>query len=840
METRAFMREHDKCEHDENDGASSDIVGMDVCSLIESFGFHLNCTLAKDQYTATDQDKYYALALAVRDRLIDRWLKTQQTYHTKNVKRVAYLSLEFMIGRMMSNNVINLMLEEPVRQAMEQLDLDWRIIKNSEVDAALGNGGLGRLAACFLDSIATLKLPGIGYGIRYDYGVFKQQFENGWQVEAPDNWLRYGNPWEVCHPEVSFKVHFGGRVDETVGENGKVKYEWVDTRPIIGIAYDTPIVGYDTDNVNCLRLWAAKATDEFHLKDFSRGSYVEAVEDKMKAENLTKVLYPDDSIYEGRELRLRQQYFFVSCSVQDILRRFKQDNKDNWETLPDKVFIQMNDTHPSLAIPELMRLLIDDEGLEFKRAWNLTVKTCGYTNHTLLPEALETWPTSMFARLLPRHLQLIYQINDQFIDEIKERYPNDIARIQRMSIVQEFPEKSVRMAHMAIVGSSSTNGVAELHTKLLREGMMKDFEDFYPGKFNNKTNGVTPRRWILKSNPALSTTLKEKIGMDWVKDLKKIQEIEKYSEDKKFIKRIQEIKRLNKENLIENVPGFKEIGISSDSIFQVQAKRMHEYKRQLLQAMYIIWLYDKIKKNPKKKITPQTFIFSGKAAPAYIFAKLVIKLINSISEVIHNDPDVRDKIKVIFVPDYGVTIAEKLVPAADVSVQISTAGHEASGTGNMKFSMNGALTVGTLDGANIEIMEEVGKENIFIFGLTAEEVQELRPKYNPEQMYETNKDVKIILDLIRDETFSKNEPGIFRPILDNLLAHGDYFMNIADLSSYIKTQEDMEKLYRNQDEWTKMAILNIARMGKFSSDRTIDQYAKEIWNISPIEVSAGG
>jgi starch phosphorylase len=814
--------------------AIADQIGMDVDSLIRSFNFHLTCTLAKDEFSATNQDRYQALALAVRDRLVGRWIHTQQTYHKNNVKRICYLSLEFLIGRAMGNNVISLLLEDTCREAMARLGLDWDVLRDVEVDAALGNGGLGRLAACFLDSMATLKLPGIGYGIRYDYGVFRQRLENGYQVEDPDNWLRFGNPWEVAHPELSFVVNFEGRAEP----RGHDRWAWVGARPIVGMAYDTPIVGYGSYNVNNLRLWSARATDEFHFQDFSRGSYVEAVEDKVMAENLTKVLYPNDAVYAGRELRLRQQYFFVSCSIQDIVRRFKSDNRD-WMQFPDKVFIQMNDTHPALVVAELMRVLMDKEDLDYDQAWELTVNSTGYTNHTLLPEALERWPVSMFERLLPRHLHIIYEINSRFMRKVATRYPGDLDRLRRMSLIQEDPEKAVRMANLAVVGSCSTNGVAAIHSRLLREGILRDFWEFFPERFNNKTNGVTPRRWLLKANPRLSSLIRETIGDGWITDLDQLRGLEKFADDSAFRARIREIKRANKLTLADFIQRQVGIAVSPDSVFQVQVKRIHEYKRQLLLCLYIIALYERLKRDPKTDVPPQTFIFGGKAAPAYQMAKLIIKLIYQIAGVINYDPDVKDRLKVIFLPDYRVSLAEKIIPAADVSVQISTAGMEASGTGNMKFAMNGALTVGTLDGANIEIKEEVGDENIFIFGLTAEEVERQRPSYDPHRVYEQDADIRHTIDLIRNDFFSLTEPGIFRPVLQNLLEHGDYYMNLADMRGFIDAQARIDEAYRDQEGWSRKAVLNIARTGRFSSDRTIAEYAREIWKVEPVDVSLG-
>jgi starch phosphorylase len=685
--------------------------------------------------------------------------------------------------------------------------------------------------------MVTLKLPAIGYGIRYDYGIFKQKIDNGYQLEEPDNWLRLGNPWEVIHPEISYVVNFEGRAEQ-VQVNGATRWKWVDTRPVIGVAYDTPIVGYGAFNVNNLRLWSAKATDEFDFMDFNRGSYVDAVEGKVMAENLTKVLYPNDSVYSGRELRLRQQYFFVSCSIQDIVRRFKIDNSD-WDTFPDKVFVQMNDTHPTLVVPELMRVLMDQEGLDYDHAWDITTKSTGYTNHTLLPEALEKWPVSMFERLLPRHLTIIYEINSRFLRKVATKHPGDFDRLRRMSLIEEGGEKAIRMAYLAIVGSKSTNGVAALHTDLLKKGLMHDFNEFFPEKFNNKTNGVTPRRWLLKCNPSLSSLITGKIGTDWITDLDQLKGIEKFSKDKDFRAQIRQVKHQNKVALAEFIKQELDLTVSPDSMFQSQIKRIHEYKRQLLQCLYIIVLYHRLKRNPEMEITPVTFIFGGKAAPGYAMAKLIIKLVHQIAGVVNYDPAVGDRIRVIYIPDYRVSVAEKIIPGTDVSIQISTAGMEASGTGNMKFAMNGALTVGTLDGANIEIKEEVGDENIFIFGMTAEEVMEARPHYRPRDVYETDEEIREAIDLIRDDFFSLTEPGIFQPLIQHLLDDGgDFFMNLADLRSFIHAQEQIDKNYRDQEDWSAKAVLNIARTGRFSSDRTIAQYAREIWDVAPVEIKA--
>lgn len=809
-------------------------IGMDADSLLRDYNFHLYCTLAKDEYSATDQDRYQALAFAVRDRLVGRWIQTQQQYHKKNVKRVCYLSLEFMMGRLMGNNVICLLLEDSCREAMGRIGLNWDNLRDIEVDAALGNGGLGRLAACFLDSMVTLKLPAIGYGIRYNYGIFRQTIVNGYQVEEPDDWLRYGNPWEVTHPEISYIVNFEGRAEPRRG-NGATHWDWIGCRPVVGVAHDTPIVGYNVFNVNNLRLWSARATDQFHFQDFSRGSYVEAVEDKVMAENLSQVLYPSDAVYAGRELRLRQEYFFVSCSVQDIIRRFKND-QNSWNSFPDHVFIQMNDTHPALVVPELMRILVDKEDLDWDQAWELTVNSCGYTNHTLLPEALERWPVSMFERLLPRHLQIIYEINSRFMRKVATAYPGDFDRLRRMSIIQEDPEKAVRMAYLAVVGSSSTNGVAELHSRLLREGLMRDFHELYPDRFRNVTNGVTPRRWLLKSNPKLAALLSEKVGNGWITDLAQLKDFARFENDASVVERLAAIKRENKIILCDYIKRHLNIDVSPDSMFQSQIKRIHEYKRQLLQCLYIIALYDRLKSMPNTLSQPVTFIFAGKAAPGYQMAKLIIKLVNQIAGVINYDPAIEGKIKVIFLPDYRVSLAEKIIPASDVSVQISTAGMEASGTGNMKFQMNGALTIGTLDGANIEIREEVGADNFFLFGLSAEEVLARRRDYNPYEHYHNNEELRRVIDLIKNDFFSLTEPGIFRPIVTSLLEHGDYYLNLADFGSYLDAQARVDAAYGDRALWGKMVIHNIAKCGKFSSDRSISEYAEKIWTMTPVTV----
>jgi len=816
------------------DAVTGPVEGRPTEGLRQDFERHLRRTLAKDRYTATDRDRYYALALTVRDRLIERWIATQQTHHKRNVKRIYYLSLEFLIGRLLGNNVINLKLEDGCRDAMAQLGLDWELLRDREVDAGLGNGGLGRLAACFLDSMATLNLPAIGYGLRYDFGIFNQRIMNGYQVEQPDQWLKLGYPWEIAHPEFSFPVQFEGRVEMRLGPSGE-EWRWVDAKTVMGMPYDLPVVGYGGSTVNTLRLWSAKAAEEFDLDDFNRGEYVDAVANKVLAENLTKVLYPNDNVFEGKELRLKQQYFFVSCSLQDILRRFKSDG-NQWDAFPDKVFMQLNDTHPTLVIPELMRLLVDREGLAWDRAWDITTHSTGYTNHTILPEALEKWPVSMLERQLPRHLQIIYEINARFMRDVSSRYLLDEDRLKRMSIIEEDGEKHVRMAHLAIVGSCSVNGVAKLHSDLLKNVVLRDFAEYYPAKFNNKTNGITPRRWLLKANPALAQLITRTIGDGWITDLGQLARLEPFADHADFQEQFFNAKRYNKEMLAKHIDGEMGISVSADSLFDVQVKRLHEYKRQLLMMLYIIVRYQRIKRDPDLDIVPRTFIISAKAAPGYVMAKLIIKLIHQVAEVINKDPQIRDKLKVVFLPNYRVSLAEKIIPAADLSEQISLAGTEASGTGNMKLQLNGALTIGTLDGANVEIMEEVGRDNIFIFGLTTQEVERRRASYHPREIYNADEDIRWAIELIERNFFSMLEPGIFEPLTQELLSQ-DRYMLLADFREYIETQDQVDASYRDRNGWIKKAILNVARAGKFSSDRTIREYTSEIWHVDPCEIT---
>ncbi len=806
-------------------------------AIKQDFLFHLKFTLAKSEFDSTDHDRRVALALTIRDRLIERWMTSSRTYYDQNLKRIYYLSMEYLIGRAMGNNVINLDLDEAVSEAMSDLGLDWNDLRDEGRDAGLGNGGLGRLAACFLDSMATLQLPSVGYGVRYDYGIFRQEIRNGFQVEEPDNWLRHGDPWQIERPEYQMPVHFGGEVIEEHDETGKPVSRWVKYDTIYGIPYDYPIPGYHNNTCNNLRLWTAKAAEGFDLEFFNNGDYIRAYEQKTLVENITKVLYPNDAIDKGRELRFKQEYLFVSCSLQDIIRRHKVKN-ESVRNLHEKAAIQLNDTHPAVAIAELMRILLDEERFEWDEAWNITVNTFGYTNHTLMPEALEKWPVRLFETLLPRHLNIIYEINRRHLREVMTRFHGDHERVSRMSLIQEGWERQVRMAYLALIGSHSVNGVSELHSNLIKTSLFKDFYELTPHKFNNKTNGITPRRWLLKSNPKLADLITSKIGGDWVTDLSKLRDLEKYADDETFLSDIGAVKRTSKERLAKVIRNEHGFDVDLDSIFDSQVKRLHEYKRQLLNVLHILHHYFRLKDDPNADLTPRTFIFGAKAAPGYAIAKLIIKLINDVGGIVNHDRSVCDKMRVVFLADYRVTLAERIIPATDLSEQISTAGTEASGTGNMKFALNGALTIGTLDGANIEIREEVGAENFFLFGKTAEEVEELRRNnaYNPWDIYNANPMIKRILDYMESDYFNLEQPGIFKPLRNILLENGDWYMHLGDFDSYIETQAKVGEVYRDRMKWNKMALLNIARMGKFSSDRTIQQYTDDIWGVKPCPV----
>src|SRR4051812_30438791 len=807
----------------------------EAAALLHSFTNHLLYSLAKDQYSATTLDRYMSLALTARDRLIERWISTQQRYYRKDAKRVYYLSAEFLMGRALSNNLINLGLHDVAREAMKMLNLDLGDVLEQEVDAGLGNGGFGRLAACYLDSMATLDIPAYGYGIRYEFGMFDQEIKDGWQLERPDEWLRLGNPWEIARPEYGMPVRFGGHVEEHTDDRGHLRVRWTGGEQVVGMPYDTPIAGYGCNTVNTLRLWRARASTDFDLRYFNEGDYEKAVLDKNRSETISKVLYPSDLKMFGKELRLKQQYFFVACSLHDIVRRHlvAYPSLDNFA---DKVAIQLNDTHPAVAIPELMRIFVDEYAIPWERAWELTQGTFGYTNHTLLSEALETWSVDMFQRLLPRHLTLIYEINRRFLRQVMNRFPYDEPRISRMSLIDDADgtHKRIRMAYLAVVGSHSVNGVAALHTELLKADLLRDFNEMFPERFNNKTNGVTPRRWLLAANPLLSDAITARIGDGWMTELDQLTELLPHAEDPVFRKEVRAIKQQNKDALAKYIEAENKIVVDRSSIFDVQVKRLHEYKRQLLNVLHVIALYLRVKKNPDLAMVPRTFIFGGKAAPAYTTAKLIIKLINSVGEVVNADPQVNGKLKVVFLANYRVSLAERIFPASDLSEQISTAGKEASGTGNMKFALNGALTIGTLDGANIEIREEVGPDNFFLFGLTAAQVADLwKSGYRPRDYYEQNAELKGVIDLIASGFFSPDHPETFRPLVQSLLDHDPYLL-FADFQSYLDCQARVSEAFLDQDKWSRMAILNIAKMGKFSSDRTIREYAAEIWKAAPV------
>ena len=804
-------------------------------SLSNQFAENLEFRLIRDRITATGEDAYFALSLAIRDRLVRKWLRTQHHYIEKDVKRVYYLSLEYLMGRLLGNSLINMDYYEECSKILKEDGYSLEEIREFEHDMGLGNGGLGRLASCYLDSMATLELPAFGYGIRYEYGIFKQAIENGYQAEYPDSWLQNGNPWDILRRDLEYRVKFYGKSVEELKPDGTYKFNWTDTEDVLAVGYDIPVPGYKNNTVNNLRLWQAKACSDFSFKEFNAGDYVAAVSSKTDSETISKVLYPNDSYVEGKFLRLKQQYFFVSATLQDIIRKFKI-NHESFDKFAEKNTIQLNDTHPVIAIPELMRILIDEEGLSWKKSWEITSKTFAYTNHTVVPEALEEWSLQLFEELLPRHIQIVYEINRRFLEDVKANYSTDPNILSKLSIINDRDGKSVRMANLAIVGSFAVNGVAALHTEILKTRIFPHFNKIYPDKFINITNGITPRRWLKTANPFLSNIITDRIGEGWVYNLNELHKLESFIEDDNFREEFRNAKWLNKKLLIDFIEGENGIKINPESMFDVQIKRFHEYKRQLLNVLHIITLYNRIKDDPKLEIVPRTIIFAGKAAPAYVMAKQIIKLINSVADVVNNDPDVGDKLKIVFIPDYSVTLAEKIIPAADLSEQISMAGLEASGTGNMKFALNGALTIGTMDGANIEIREEVGKENIFIFGLLAEEVVKLKNGgYNPKTFYNSNEMLKRVIDMIADDFFSKKEPGIFKSIIDSLLGT-DYYCLLADYQSYVDEQDKVSKLYLNTEEWTKKSIRNVESVGKFSSDRSIREYAEKIWNVHPIRI----
>jgi glycogen phosphorylase len=793
---------------------------------------HLVFDRAIDPNVASARERFEAFSHSVRDILAQRWVQTKTTYERTNAKRIYYLSMEFLIGRSLANNVSNLILDPLVQQAVQEKSIDWLELIEQEPDAGLGNGGLGRLAACFLDSMATMYLPATGYGLRYEYGMFKQSIVNGWQKENPDNWLRDGDPWEIArlHEKVEIKLNL-------TFELRAGNFHVIPNRPssLIGIPFDRPVVGYGGKTINTLRLWAAAAPDYFDFQEFGTGDFVGALGETLQAESLTRVLYPDDSTTAGQGLRFLQEYFLVACSMADLVRRFQRHNTD-WDKLPEKAAIQLNDTHPSMSVAELMRILLDDAHLGWDQAWELTKKTLAYTNHTLLPEALEKWPAAWFEILLPRQLEIIYEINRRLLDEVRVRFPGDDGRVQRVSLVEEGSQRKIRMANLAIVGTHSTNGVAEVHSRLLRTMTVKDLAEMFPERFSNKTNGVTPRRWLLEANPALAGAITEVIGDRWITDLSQLNQLKPFAADRSAREVFLKSKRAAKSSFANWLKTTSGQIVDLDSIFDCHIKRIHEYKRQLLNALRIVVIYNRLREKPDTKTVPRTFFFAGKAAPAYHLAKLIIKLINNLAETVDGDPVVRNRLKVVFLPEYNVSLAERLIPASDVSNQISTAGYEASGTSNMKFMMNGALTVGTRDGATIEMAEEAGEENFFLFGLTVEQVEGSRAWYNPFWHYDHEPETRAALDLIFSDHFSRKEPGVFAPLRETLLTQGDHYMHLADLTSYIQAQERLGVLYADPGAWAHKAILNVASSGKFSSDRTINEYATQIWKVEPCPV----
>jgi starch phosphorylase len=810
-------------------------TGTSLASLKQAIIDNLHYIQGRIPENATPNDWYMAVAYTVRDRMLDRFIRTLQGLWSPGVKIAGYLSAEFLMGPHLGNNLLNLNITDQMREAVKEIGLDLNDLLAQEEEPGLGNGGLGRLAACYMDSLASLSVPAIGYGIRYEFGIFDQEISDGWQVEKTDKWLRLGNPWEIHRPEVSYYVNFGGSTEQYLDDKGEFRVRWVPHRVVRGVAYDTPVPSYQNGMVDLLRLWKSEAVESFDFQSFNIGDYYKAVDEKVISETVSKVLYPNDEPEIGKTLRLAQQYFFVSCSLQDMIHIHLLRGKA-LDTFHESFAVQMNDTHPSIAVAELMRLLLDEHLMHWDRAWKITQQTMAYTNHTLLPEALEKWSLPLFSRTLPRHLEIIYEINRRFLDEVSLRYPGDDGRAARLSIIDESGEKYVRMAHLASVGSHRINGVAALHTDLLSKTVLKDLYDIYPERFVNVTNGVTPRRWVALSNPGLTRLLTETIGDRWIKHFEdEIRKAEPFADDPGFRQEWGKIKRDNKSGLAAIIEEKTGVVADPDSLFDVQVKRIHEYKRQHLNVLHIITLYNRIKKDPGKDIVPRTFIFGGKAAPGYLMAKRIIKLINSVAEVVNNDPDVAGRLKVVFFPDFNVKNAHHVYPAADLSEQISTAGKEASGTGNMKFSMNGALTIGTLDGANVEIREEVGPENFFLFGLSAGEVDDRKARgYNPRSYHESNPDLREAIDQIQSGHFSRGDKELFRPLADNLLNH-DPFMLLADYQSYVDCQDQVSSAYRDQERWIRMSILNVARMGKFSSDRSIREYCDKVWNIKPVK-----
>jgi glycogen phosphorylase len=813
-------------------------ISLSVDALAQSFLDNLFFVQGRSIERATVNDLYMALAHTVRDRIVERWMSTLKNYQSQDVRVVCYFSAEFLTGPHLANNLINLGIYDQTEQAMRQLGIDLDVLIEQEEEPGLGNGGLGRLAACFMDSLATLDIPAIGYGIRYEYGIFDQRIRDGWQVESTDHWLRLGNPWALERPEDGFEVKLGGRTETHTDANGRLKVKWIPRKVVRGVPHDTPVLGYRTNTVNTMRLWAAQAVESFDFETFNQGDFVGAVAEKVSSENISKILYPNDEEVQGKELRLAQQFFFVSCSLQHILRIQTSQNRPLVE-LHRNFAIQMNDTHPAISVAELMRLLVDEHAMEWDAAWHVTQHTLSYTNHTLLPEALEQWSRSLFGSLLPRHLEIIEEINRRHLIDVRQKFPDDEGRVQRLSLINENGgrgEKYVRMAHLAALGSHAINGVAALHTELLKSNVLNDFYSLTPEKFSNKTNGVTPRRWMVLSNPRLAELLTARVGAAWIRDIEKLRRLEPMITDAEFCQEWREIKRHNKMQLSAYIQDNLGIAVDPDSMFDVLAKRIHEYKRQHLQVLHILTLMKRIQRDPNAELAPRTFIFGGKAAPGYRMAKLIIKLIHSVGDAINSDPIVKGRIKIVFLPDYSVKLGQRVYPAADLSEQISLAGKEASGTGNMKFAMNGAITIGTLDGANIEIREEVGADNFFLFGLTASQVeQKKREGYNPRALYEGNEQLREVLDSLISGEFSHGDQGLFRPLFDSLLTNDDYML-LADYQSYIDCQDTVSQAYTNQDAWTRMSILNVARIGKFSSDRAIRDYCSDIWKTWPVAI----
>lgn len=803
-------------------------------SLADDVVQHLRSSLAKDRKSATRRDRFVSLALSVRDRLIDRWIQTQSTYYDADARRVYYLSLEFLTGRLLSNALGNLRLHDEAAEAMRDFGVELAMLCEEEAEPGLGNGGLGRLAACFLDSAATLELPVYGYGLRYEYGMFHQRIFDGFQVEAPDNWLRYGNPWEIPRPEYLYPVRFYGEVEEGTDARGRPRFTWVGGEQVLALAYDTPVPGYGNGTVNTLRLWSAKSTREFNLEHFNYGDYERAVEDKNRTETLTRILYPNDNFFVGRELRLKQQYFLVCATLQDALRRWLKHHS-SFDGFADKHVFHLNDTHPSLAVAELMRILVDEASLQWDEAWEITQNCFAYTNHTVLPEAMEKWRVALLQQVLPRHMQIIFEINQRFLNRVSLRFPGDTDRLQRMSLIEEGDEQRVQMAHLAIVGSRAVNGVAELHSRILKKELFSDFEQMWPERFQNVTNGVTQRRWLLQCNPQLAALISDRIGSEWITDLPTLSRLEEFVDDADFRRAWRQIKRDNKVALASYIATHNRLHVSADSLFDCQIKRIHEYKRQLLNILHVLTLYRRLKAGDGAPLpVRRTVILAGKAAPAYYTAKMVIKLVHCVADLINSDPDVSRQLRVVFLGNYDVGLAERIFPAADLSEQISTAGMEASGTGNMKFALNGALTIGTMDGANVEMAEEIGEQNMFIFGLKADEVKEQRASYDPGALYDNHRELRAVIDMIASGELCPARPDVFEPLVDSLLHRGDPFMVLADYDAYLQAQARVDAAFRDADAWTRTSILNCARIGKFSSDRAVDEYARNIWHVEAI------